>query len=117
MKKKQDKFENLVIKESELNMYNSISGEIKPFIIDGLYEKFYTADEVIMDSEQDLIDNRKKLNIYIQYKFSKLNKIQRIVAELKYYDGLSTQNIADKLKKHVTTIYYYLKQIDDLWCN
>lgn len=114
-KNKQQRFEDDVMLECDLNVYDEEKGCIINFDIDKINGDFKLLFEISDDSDYEYIEHRKRLITFINYKFALLTNIQKQIAEYRFYYGYTIKKIANILCKDSSTIHYHIEKIKKLW--
>ena len=111
----QERFEDSVILECELGMFYSYDGDEFEVTLDSIGEGFKTLQEIISEYGKDIdFEMRKFLYIILYERLNRLDELDRRIAELKYINNMTLQEIADDTNKSKTAIFYRLKRINSI---
>lgn len=115
MTSKQERFEESVILESELSNFYNYDGDEFEITLDNIGDGFKTLQEVVSEYGCDIdFEMRKFLYIILYERFNRLDKLDRKIAELKYINNMTLQEIADEIDKSKTAVFHRLKRINDI---
>ena len=114
MTTKQENFEDTIILESELCKIYSYDGDEFNITLDSL-DGYKTLQEIVSEYGKDIdFEMRKFLYIILYERFSRLDNLDRKIAELKYINNMTLQEISDETDKSKTAIFHRLKRINSI---